>query len=145
MPGAWSSGVFLDDDRLVLADAAGGEHAGRLVRVDRRTLTMDGASFARSDGAFTVPPETRFEVLALSPDGTRIAASDGPFQEPLVCVWDTAGGRLTHWITDPVLDHPAFSLSFSSDGQRLATAGDSKQAELWDLGEIRGSDAERPR
>ena len=139
LPGKWSAGVFLDDDRLVLAGAAGGEHAGRLVRVDRRTLAVDGASFARSEGAFAVPPEARFEVLALSLDGTRIAASGSASQEPLVCVWDAAGKRLTHWITDPALDHPAFSLSFSSDGQRLATGGDSKQAEIWDLGGTRGA------
>src|SRR5579875_582006 len=52
LAGAWSAGAFLDDDRLVLAGASGGEYAGRLVRVDRRTLAMDGASFSRSEGAF---------------------------------------------------------------------------------------------
>jgi WD40 repeat protein len=134
LAGVWAAGAFLDDDRLVLAGASGGEYAGRLVRVDRRTLAMDGASFARSEGAFRLPDEVRFEVLAVSADGGRIAAAAEGSPDPLVCVWETAGGRLSHWIKDPALDHPAFSLSFSGDGRQLATAGDSKQAELWDLG-----------
>src|SRR6185312_3511722 len=88
LAGVWAAGAFLDDDRLVLAGASGGEYAGRLVRVDRRTLAIDGASFARSEGAFRLPAEVRFEVLAMSADGTRIAAAAGGFQDPLVCVWE---------------------------------------------------------
>ena len=59
-------------------------------------------------------------MVTLSPDGTRIAASAGRSQVPLVCVWETATGRLSHWITDAVLDHPAFALSFSSNARELA-------------------------
>lgn len=133
LAGTWSSGDFQSDDVLVLADRPGADQPGRLVRIDRRTMALDGAFFALSSGEFKVPSDTRFDVVTLSPDGTKIAASAGRSQVPLVCVWETVSGRLTHWITDAVLDHPAFSLSFSSDARGLATAGDSTQAELWDL------------
>jgi len=139
LAGTWSSGAFQSDDVLVLADRPGADQPGRLVRIDRRTMALDGAFFARSSGEFKVPSDTRFNVVTLSPDGTKIAASAGGSQIPLVCVWETATGLLTHWITDAVLNHPAFSLSFSSDGRELVAAGDSTQAELWDLSRHRGA------
>jgi WD40 repeat protein/uncharacterized caspase-like protein len=137
--GAWSSGVFQSDDILVLADRPGQDQPGRLVRIDRRSMAQNGTFFARSSGEFKVSGDIRFDVVTLSPDATRIAASAGRSQLPLVCVWDTATGRLSHWITDRVLDHPAFSLSFSSGARELVTAGDSTVAELWDLSKREGT------
>ena len=81
LAGSWSSGVFQNDDVLVLADRPEGAQPGRLIRINRRTMTPDGTFFARSNGKFTVPGDTRFDVLTLSPDGTKIAASAGRSQD----------------------------------------------------------------
>ena len=137
--GAWNSGVFLSDDTLVLAGRAQADQPGKLVRIDRRTLKQDGAFFAQLSGGFKIPGDTSFEAVTLSADGTRVAASAGRYQEPLVCVWETATGRLTHWITGVALLNPVFSLSFSSNAQELATAGDSPVARLWDLSQHEGA------
>jgi WD40 repeat protein len=143
LPGSWASGVFLGDDTLILADRPEGELPGRLVRIQRSTLAADPAFFALSSGAFKVAPDARFEAATLSPDGTRIAASAGQFQQPLVCVWDTRSGRLTHWISASTLNEAVFTLSFSHDGRQLLTAGDSAEAKLWDLSQ-RGGPLESP-
>ncbi len=137
--GAWNSGVFLSDDTLVLTGQAQADQPGKLVRIDRRTLKQDGAFFAQLSGGFKIPGDTSFEAVTLSADGTRVAASAGRYQEPLVCVWETATGRLTHWITGVALLNPVFSLSFSSNAQELATAGDSPVASLWDLSQHEGA------
>lgn len=137
--GAWSSGVFLSDDTLVLAGRPQADQPGKLVRIDSRTLKQDGAFFAQVGGRFQVPGDASFEVMTLSADGRRVAASAGRFQAPLVCVWETATGRLTHWIAGSALLDPVFSLSFSSNGRELATAGDSPVARLWDLSRQEGA------
>ncbi|MFO0890567.1 MAG: WD40 repeat domain-containing protein [Isosphaeraceae bacterium] len=136
--GTWLAGEFLGDDALILSGRTRPDEPARLVRIDRGRTTPAGSSFASSSGGFAIPKEVSFEVMALSPDGARVAAAAGGSQEPLVCVWETATGRLTHWIADPALTHPAFSIDFSSDGRLLATAGDSTEAELWDLGGAQG-------
>ncbi len=133
IPGNWSSGVFLAEDTLVMAARPRREQPGGLVRLDTKTLAADDAFFARPWAAFEVEPETRFEALTMSPDGARVAASASPFQRPLVCVWETRGGRLTHWITGTALKDPVSALSFASDGRQLLSAGDSPEAKLWDL------------
>jgi WD40 repeat protein len=133
LPGMWSSGVFLGEDTLVLADRPRREQPGRLVRVDRKTLAVDTGFFAYSKGAFKVDAETRFEAVTLSPDGTRVAAAASASQQPLVCVWETRSGRLTHWITGATLNDPVSALGFSSDARLLLSAGDSPEAKLWDL------------
>ena len=113
LAGEWSSGTFISDDLLVLADRPGAQRSGGLVRIDRRSMVADGDFYARSAGKFTIPLDIRFDSVTLSPDGSRIAASAGPSQIPLVCIWETASGKLTHWISAEALDHPAISLSFS--------------------------------
>ncbi len=133
LPGKWSGGVFLSDNALILADQPDQERPGRLVRFDRKTLVADPDFFALENAAFKVDPEIRFETLSLSPDGTRIAASASRYQQPLVCVWETKSGHLTHWIAGGSLKDPVFALSFSSDGRQLLSAGDSPEAKLWDL------------
>ena len=133
LPGKWSDGVFLSDDTLVLTDRPDQERPGRIVRIDRKTLVVDPDFFVLASAAFKVEPEIRFATLTLSPDGTRIAASASSYQQPLVCVWETKSGRLTHWIAGGSLKDPVSALSFSSDGRQLLSAGDSPEAKLWDL------------
>jgi WD40 repeat protein/uncharacterized caspase-like protein len=134
LQGTWSSGAILDDDHLVLIpDSHAAEHAGRLLRFDRNKLQSDPVYFARAAGAFKVPDGLAFERLALSPDGSRIAAAADTSKEPLVCVWKTVTGQLTHWITPARLEDAVVALSFSSDGRYLLTGGDAPAAQLWDL------------
>jgi WD40 repeat protein len=138
LPGTWSSGVLLDDERLILVpDAEPKDLAGRLVLVDRDRLTPNPTFFARSAGAFKLADTVAFERIVLSTDGSRVAASSD--EEPIVCVWETKSGRLTHWMGSPQLADPASSLSFSSDARSLLTGGDSPQAQLWDLSAPEGS------
>ena len=75
--GTWSSGLFLDDNRLaLLADSAANEHlAGRLVLVDRERLSFNSAFFAHGSGDFQVPDSLALERLAASPDGKWLAAA----------------------------------------------------------------------
>jgi WD40 repeat protein len=134
LPGTWSSGVFLADDELVLtASVEAPRNPGRLARVHRDgvKVTIDPEFFAGLNGDFRIPDRPGFEGLTLSPDGSRVAATSRPAYEPLVCVWDTKTGKLTHWIKQ--IEDPVRSLSFSSDGRLLLTAGDSPEARLWDL------------
>lgn len=133
LSGAWVDGVFQSDEALILASVAGADQPGTLVRLDLRTMKQDGSFFARTAGSFSIPPDTGFETLVLSPDGKRVAASASRFQEPLVCVWEAPTGRLTHWITSATLADPVLSLSFSSDGAKLATGGNSPSVRLWNL------------
>ena len=139
LPGAWTSGVFLNDDELVLSTAVDApHHPGRLVQAHRKgaRIAFDPAFFVRSNGPFQVPEHLAFEGLSLSPGGARIAATASPSQVPLVCVWDTKSGKLTHWLSQ--IQDPVRSLSFSSDGRHLLTAGDSPEAKLWDLAAAQG-------
>ena len=136
LPGTWSSAVFLDDDNLALtasADAPG--EAGKVTRVhhdrDRARFEADPHFFKRTSGAFKVPEHLAFEGLTRSPDGSRVAATAAAAQQPLVCIWDTKTGEMTHWLSG--LDDPVRALGFSADSRRLATAGDSPEARLWDL------------
>ena len=129
IPGEWSSGGFASDGVMVIAAAPDAAKApGRLARVDRETLAVDTAFFATEAPGFKLPANNAFEAVAFSPDRARVAAADG--QSPLLCVWETATGKLLNW-TDK-LDDPARSLSFSPDGKTLASAG-GKDTFLWDL------------
>ena len=53
----------------------------------------------------------------------------------MVCVWEAATGRLTHWITPERLedDDAVVALAFSRDGRYLLTGADAPLARLWDL------------
>jgi WD40 repeat protein len=139
LPGIWSNGVFVGRETLVLAGRKERGHPARLVRVEAATGAPVGPAFADKSGDFQVPADVSFESLALSPDGRTIAASAGRSQVPLVCVWEASTGRLTHWASDDALSHPGCSLSLSDDGRFLLTAGDSPQAELWDLARGEGA------
>jgi WD40 repeat protein len=138
--GTWSSCAFLDENRVALvADRSAHEHAGRLVLFDRRRVDLETSFFTYSAVGFRVPEALALDRLAVSPDGKRIAATGDPSKEPLVCVWETRGGGLTHWIPASALDDAVTSLCFSTDGRYLLTAGGSPHARLWDLSANRGS------
>jgi WD40 repeat protein len=139
LPDKWSGGVFLSDDTLILADRPDQERPGRIVRIDRNTFDVNPSFFARSSKAFQIDPEIRFEAVTLSADGSRVAASANPLQQPLVCVWETRSGRLTHWITAASLRDPVSALCFTSDARQLVSAGDSPEARLWELSRGDGS------
>ena len=136
LPGSWSSAVFLEDDNLALtASADAPREAGKVVRVhhdlDRARFEPDSHFFARTSGTFKVPEYLAFERLTRSPDGSRVAATAAASQQPLVCVWDTKTGKMTHWLSGR--DDPVRTLGFSADARRLVTAGDNPGAQLWDL------------
>jgi WD40 repeat protein len=133
LPGTWTAAIFVNDDTMIVADRPVQEQPGQLVRIDRGTLAQNRAFFARSSGAFQIEAETRFDALVLSHDGNRIAAAASSSQEPLVCIWDTKSGRLTHWLTASSLKDAVSALSFSSDSRHLVSAGGSPEAKLWDL------------
>jgi WD40 repeat protein/uncharacterized caspase-like protein len=141
LPGTWTSGVFAAaDNQLVLTEAADAERPGRVVRVrleDDRTI-VDSTFFEPVPGvrAGEMPA---LVAATISPDGARVACAADPAQDPLVCVWDTKTGRLTHWIADPTLADPVRCLSFSSDARYLLTGGDAAAASLWDLGAGQGA------
>ena len=134
LPGAWTAGVFLGDDELILSTAADAPTPSRPVSPRRPRWCQ---SRVQSDVLRPLerllpgPRALAFEGLTLSSDGSRVAATANPSQVPLVCVWETKTGKLTHWITQ--IEDPVLSLSFSSDARHLLTAGDSPEAKLWDL------------
>jgi WD40 repeat protein len=139
LPGVWTSGIFLGDNELVLTAAVDApSHPGRLVQVrrDGNGITFNPAFYTRPNGPLQIPEHLAFEVLTLSPDGSRVAATASRSQVPLVCVWDSKMGNPTHWICQ--FRDPVRSLSFSSDGRHLLTAGNSPEAKLWDLAAVQG-------
>jgi len=138
--GTWSSGAFLDDNRLALiADSQAKEQAGRLVLVDRGKLSFNPTFFETKSGDFQVPDSLAFERLTVSSDGKWVAAAADASKVPLVCVWETDTGKLTHWIPATGLEDAVLALSFSADSRYLLTGGDSPAAKLWDLSAHRGS------
>jgi WD40 repeat protein/uncharacterized caspase-like protein len=139
LPGTYRAGAFLDDDRLVLIpDAGAAEHAGRPILADRSGRPAAAPSFAERAEGFMIPDGIPFERVVVSEDGRRIAAAADAAKDPLVCVWETKDGRLTHWITTDRLEDPVLALAFSGDGRYLLTGGESKKAQLWDLSARQG-------
>ena len=141
LPGSWSSAVFLEDEILAAtASADANQHAGKVVRIrhdpDRARFELEPDFFKRTSGNFTVPEHLAFEGLTRSPDGSRVAATAAVAQRPLVCVWDTKTGEMTHWFSG--LADPVRTMAFSSDSRHLVTAGDSPEARLWDLSKAAG-------
>ena len=145
LPGYWASAAFQDDETLVLSAASDPENAdkpgGWIGRMDRSRLAVNRDFFARSAGGYAIPDSVSFEAITLSPDRRRMAATVPDSAVPFVGVWDTKSGKLTHWLTQ--IQDPVRSMSFSSDGRSLATAGDSPSAQLWAL-DAAGGEIRRP-
>jgi WD40 repeat protein len=80
--------------------------------------------------------EGQVQSLAFSPDSKTLAAAITHWITPAnkaegeVRLWSLSGGELARaWKTG---DGPARSIAYSSDGRRLATAGESAGVQLWD-------------
>lgn len=70
-----------------------------------------------------------YSIVAWSSDGRRLATTDGHW----VKVWDASSGQESATL-DPRLDgYHVNDVSFSSNGKRLAIAGENATAEVWDL------------
>ena len=100
--GGWHSGIHVWD-----------VHTGELLH------TLDG-------GAAEPSPVT---AIAFSPDGTRFASGTGDLT---VYVWDTRTREILHTLTGHGSSSYVRALSFSSDGEILATGGDDT-IRLWDV------------
>ncbi|MGP0064270.1 MAG: caspase family protein [Isosphaeraceae bacterium] len=134
IPGTYRAGAFIDDNRMVvIPDSNAAKHAGRPVLADRSGSRAAAPFFAVETDKFKVPDGIPFERVLVSQDGRRVAAAADAAKEPLVCVWETKGGRLTHWITPDRLEDPVLVLALSGDGRYLLTGGESTVARLWDL------------
>lgn len=138
LPGAWTAGLMLDDDRMVLVPDSSLRDPSRPAMVHKTPFRVSTDFFQGSATGFTIPPTLGFERIAISPDGGRLAAAADPAKTPLVCVWDLKTGRLTHWIQGDQLADPVSSLSFDPLGRELLTAGDAPEARLWNLVEREG-------
>ena len=134
LPDTYRAGVFIDKSRMVLIpNSNAAEYAGRLILADQSGNRVGMPFFSVSSEGFKIPSGIPFERLAISEGGSRVAAASDAAKDPLVCVWETKSGRLTHWITTDRLEDPVLALAFSSDGRYLLTGGESHSARLWDL------------
>ncbi len=100
--GGWHSGIRIWD-----------VHTGELLH------TLVG-------GAGELSPITS---IVFSPDGTRFASGSGDLT---VHVWDTRTREMLHTLTGHGSSNAVKALSFSSDGEILATGGDDT-IRLWDV------------
>jgi RNA polymerase sigma factor (sigma-70 family) len=123
---AWRTLAVSPDGALaacILGDGGFGRERlpNRLMLCDART----GKVLRRCDDSGL--PGTFFEVLAFSPDSRLLASSDGR----AVHVWDVAtAGKVC---TFRGHRGEVCSLSFSGDGQRLASGGEDSTVLIWDV------------
>jgi len=129
-PAPYSVGGFLgcarlspDNRRLYLARS---DHPNYRVSIQCLDLTTGKELW------LTEPQRDRgLSAMALSPDG-RLLASGSAFDDPTICIWEAATGRLlvrldghTGWVG---------KLAFSQDGQRLISASSDQTIRFWDTG-----------
>src|SRR5262249_60248435 len=124
--------------RVAPPDAGGAAPAARPILAARTGRPAAAPSFAERAEGFMIPDGVPFERVVASEDSRRIAAASDAAKDPLVCVWETKDGRLTHWITTDRLEDPVLALAFSGDGRYLLTGGESKKAQLSDLAARQG-------
>jgi RNA polymerase sigma factor (sigma-70 family) len=114
--------AFSADGRILVA---GGDHSIRVWDVP------SGKEVSR-----ITPPGLETLTLALSPDGKSLATAGWDRAEkPVLCLWETAGGRkLREW--QPVADmEETYALAFSPDGTHLASI--SSYADVEGRGRLR--------
>jgi WD40 repeat protein/uncharacterized caspase-like protein len=140
LDGKYWAGAFIDDDRMVLVpDPNAADHAGRLVLAGRTGKRRESPFFAVGADGYAVNEGILFERVVVSADGQRVAAACDVSKGALVCVWETKGGKLTHWIEQNQLDDGVVALAFSGDGRYLVAGGESPLARLWDLSAAAGA------
>jgi len=90
------------------------------------TVTWDVASGAqlRQIGSQAI-------TFALSPDGSLIATGGGDHEGGELKLWDAATGEALHTFVGHT--HMIYSVAFSRDGKRLASAGLDGNARVWDV------------
>jgi WD40 repeat protein len=92
--------------------------------------------------------ESNADAAVFSCDGNQFAASSAPVErEKTILIWNTVTGKLTHTLSAPVgsvspvtvrmgglrLVAGSQALAFSTDGMRLASAGEDHNAIIWDI------------
>ncbi|KAJ5234280.1 NACHT and WD40 domain protein, partial [Penicillium citrinum] len=73
--------------------------------------------------------EPPVDVMAFSPDGLFLAS--GSFESPVVCLWNTTTGALTHTLEGH--SQPVTSVTFSPDSRILASSSADGTSRLWVL------------
>src|SRR5262249_42484891 len=104
---------------------------GRLLAGGEQHLVHVWDVRAGREGGRITPPGLETLRVALSPDGKTLATAGWDRKErPVLCLWETAGGRkLRQW--QPIADmEETHALAFSPDGKQLASTsgyGDTKE------------------
>jgi WD40 repeat protein len=124
---AWGQPVFSPDGRTLAVD-------------DRGMVALWEVASGRPRGQLTA--QGRVSAIAFSTDGRRLAACCVSPQTTLI-LWDLAAGEVVGQVQCDI-DNPTESLAFSRDGTRLAVAGGSATALVYDVAAFYRGDKAHP-